>query len=72
MADAITKSRLIEKGISSFAIVLIMAGTAFASPDAAAANPMAQLDLTKSGGSLPVQIIILLTALSFIPAILFQ
>jgi flagellar biosynthesis protein FliP len=50
--------------------------TVFAWPALTLAQPASQptisLDLAKSGGSLPVQILVLLTLLSFIPAILIS
>jgi len=56
-------------------LVLAVPATAFSQSAAklAANNPSASIDLTKAaGGSLPVQIVVLLTLLSFIPAILIS
>lgn len=53
-------------------VVLLLPAPAFAAPETAAPQTI-PLDLTKAaegGGSMPVQIVVLLTLLSFIPAVL--
>jgi flagellar biosynthesis protein FliP len=58
----------VRKWVGLFVLLGVVALPVTAAPDAPALN----LDLAKNSGSLPIQIMVLLTLLSFIPAILIS
>src|SRR5882724_6120989 len=71
-------SPMVRRRLFIIPVLLLLVIVGFAIPAAAqtatTATPQVPVDLTKAigGGSLPIQIVVLLTLLSFIPAILIS